>query len=141
MSSIDKLRAINQKQKLNKPTVVKEDVEQIEAFYGINERNIETVLSEKTEPDAVPVPENVITIDKPAPVVKKGPGRPKTRQVGEVYNQVHINLPESLKQMVQKATVCHRTNMSSYVISLIEKDIKENGSDYEALYSSLAKYS
>ena len=129
MATIDKLRAVNKKQPLNSPTVVEEDVAEIEEFFGIND------TKDSKPAEIIKVPQIKIEEQK-----KKGPGRPKTRVEGEIYSQIHVNLPESLKQKVMQAIACHRSNMNSYIISLIEKDIEINGEKYENLYNSLAMF-
>ncbi len=136
MSTIDRLRAVNNasiQNELDKTTVVKEDVEEIEEFYGINKPEVPVKEEE-------PVKEPRILAPRTS-AVKRTVGRPKTRSDNESYSQVHINLPESLKLRVQQATVCHKTNMNSYIVSLIEKDIRENGSDYQNIYETMSKYS
>ena len=129
MATIDKLRAVNKKQSLNVPTVVEEDVAEIEEFFGI------TDAKESKPAENIKAPQIKVEEQK-----KRGPGRPKTRVEGEMYSQIHVNLPESLKQKVMQAITCHRSNMNSYIISLIEKDIAANGDKYEDLYNSLAMF-
>lgn len=110
-----------------------------------NQKLVADTLSESVEenvkPESAPVYQASVVKTLEAPDTKKSVGRPKKRDDNENYSQIHINLPESLKIRAQQAITCRRTNMNSYIISLIEKDMKENGEDYDSLYRSLAKFS
>ena len=136
MSKIDELRRKNSNiadGSLEKTTVVVEDVKEIEGFYGINESESESQPEVDTVPHIYEAPQNAGK--------KRGVGRPKLRADNEIYSQIHINLPESLKIRAQQAITCRRMNMNAYIVALIEKDMKENGEEYESLYKSLAKFS
>ncbi len=138
MSKVDELRKANSSlfdDELDKTTVVEEDAKEIESFYGISG------IPEEPTPQITPELKTAIPYEKIDVVVKRAAGRPKTRIDNELYSQIHINLPESLKIKARQAITCRRTNMNSYIVSLIEKDISENGEEYDSLYRSLAKFS
>lgn len=55
-------------------------------------------------------------------------GRPK----GKPSTKCSFNVPNEYLDMVSiAAAIGHKGNMSSYIVSLIEKDIKENGNIYQ----------
>ena len=73
--------------------------------------------------------------------VPKKPGRPKQRPDNEKYTQIHVSIPESLKVQAKMAAVCHKANMSEYILGLIKKDIVQNGEEYKKTFQELSKFS
>lgn len=137
ISHIDRLRAANQdldSNELNKTTVIKQDADEIEDFFGIAGKNEETKKRE------IIVEEKASHVTVTPHSEKKKVGRPKTRKPNETYYQIHINVSESLKNETQKAAICHKTNISAYITSLIENDLKQNGNDYDMIFNTMKKY-
>lgn len=143
MSTIDRLRAANNNtlnEELNRPTVVTEDAEEIVQYFGLEESEKSDNEPEKQAETAVA---SHIKEDSEALKTageKRTVGRPRKRAENEIYAQVHINLPESLKDKVQKASICHKTSVNSYIISLIEKDININGKDYDTIFNAMKRF-
>lgn len=100
---------------------------------------VEKLYSEEKEEK--PAPAKKETAKEKTAVRKTGGkkvGRPKER-TDEKYLQVHLIMPESLKNEIQKAIICHRTNMNSYLLDLIKADLKKNGSDYNSVYETITR--
>ncbi len=132
LSTIDRLRAANNapQKNLNQPTVVKDDVEEIEEFFG---------LKEGSEPNDVSLSQEPRNEGELVVASKKKVGRPKTRD-DQKYVQVHLVMPETTKSEIQKACLCHRTNMNGYIMELIQEDLLKNGAGYNSIYETMAKY-
>ena len=57
-------------------------------------------------------------------------GRPK----GKPSTKISLNVPDEYLELVNIAAgINYKGNTSSYIVSLIEKDLKENGKAYEAI--------
>lgn len=80
-----------------------------------------------------PVQENPSTPKKPSPKKTSEPtkaGRPK----GKPSTKISLNVPDEYLEIVNIAAgINFKGNTSSYIVSLIENDIKENGKVYEQI--------
>lgn len=87
-------------------------------------------VSQETPTAVSTPPVSVQKKDAPANDTQKKVGRPK----GKPYLKVSFNLPEEYIDTVTLAAgIKAKGNISGYVVSLIEKDLKENEAIYEQI--------
>lgn len=97
----------------------------------------EALITTTTEIKAKPNKEPKKTEEKPnakaqTPTKKKVPtvGRPK----GKPSTKISLNVPDEYLEIVNIAAgVNYKGNTSSYIVSLIEKDIEANGTIYQQI--------
>ncbi len=86
----------------------------------------------KAEPKKTEEKPNTKATPPKAPTKKKTPnaGRPK----GKPSTKISLNVPDEYLEIVNIAAgVNYKGNTSSYIVSLIEKDIEANGTIYQQI--------
>lgn len=95
-------------------------------------KTVVTVPAADPEPVAIPV--------AVAPVQKKKPGRPKTKDVKNTCKFVNVAVPTELLEKWDDIKVVHGSNLTDYITMLLKIDLEANYDNYKALAESLGKY-
>lgn len=77
-------------------------------------------------------------VGKEAEPAKKR-GRPKTRDVKGTCKKVCIALPNELVEKWEEVKIVHGSNMTDYIVKLMEKDMKENYNKYIKIIDTINK--
>lgn len=103
----------------NKKEEIKPDNKEI----GASSKKLETKEDLQNKPEGKRKKESTLNTEAKT-------GRPK----GKPYTKISLNVPDEYLELVNIAAgINFKGNTSSYIISLIEKDLKTNGKVYEQI--------
>lgn len=96
--------------------------------------NIATGITKVEKPNQVPAKEEMVDPPESKRDPHKG-GRPSN---GPVFRH-SLSIPQELMEGVDAAAMLYKNNRTAYIVSLIRKDLKENGKKYEELVKLVSK--
>ena len=75
--------------------------------------------------------------EKPQTAQKRKAGRPKTKDIKKTCKKINVAVPITLLDKWEDIKIVHGSNLTSYIIKLMEKDINANYERYKGIADSL----
>lgn len=94
---------------------------------------------DKTEKESMAAVNNTdIQQAMPKKATQKGKvGRPKTKDVKNTCKNINVAVPKELLEQWEDVKIVHGSNLTAYIIKLIEKDMEENYDRYKDIADTL----